>query len=195
MGVMAPGEDGLHVATDADGAHGAPWEFDEFYRAEFAGLVVLATAVLGRRAGAEDVAQDAMVDAHRRWDRLAGYDAPRAWVRKVVVQRSTKVSRKGRNESVAQLRAAQGRRSTVTAPADLDPELSAALQSLPTQQRAALALHYLCDCSLAEIAETLGVAEGTIKTHLQRGRRQLAERLSPSGDQTPSDDRGSTAHD
>ena len=136
-----------------------------------------------------------MVDAHRRWDRLSGYDAPRAWVRKVVVQRSTKVSRKGRNESVAQLRAAQGRRSTVTAPADLDPELSAALRSLPTQQRAALALHYLCDCSLAEIAETLGVAEGTIKTHLQRGRRQLAERLSPSGDQTPSDDRGSTAHD
>ena len=122
MGVMAPGEDGLHVATDADGAHGAPWEFDEFYRAEFAGLVVLAAA-------------------------------------------------------------------------DLDPELSAALQSLPTQQRAAMALHYLCDCSLAEIAETLGVAEGTIKTHLQRGRRQLAERLSPSGDQTPSDDRGSTAHD
>jgi RNA polymerase sigma-70 factor (ECF subfamily) len=195
MGVVALGEEGLHVATDAVGSEPAQLEFEEFYRAEFPGLVVLATAVLGRRAGAEDVAQDAMLDAHRRWDRLSGYDAPRAWVRTVVVQRSSKVSRKGRNESLAQLRAAQGRVSTVSEPADLDPEVTAALRSLPTQQRAALALHYLYDCSLAEIAQTLGVAEGTIKTHLQRGRRHLAERLSPSGDQTPSDDRGSAAHD
>jgi len=151
-------------------------DFDDFYRAEFASLVVLASVVLGQRAGAEDLAQEGMVDAYRRWNRLAGYDSPRAWVRKVVVQRAVKVTRKRSNERLAHLRSIRGAVHPEQ-PELTDPELLVHLRDLPSQQRAALALHYLADASVREIAEVLGVSDGTVKTHLHKGRRGLAERL------------------
>ncbi len=152
-------------------------DFDAFYRCTFAGMVVLATAVTGQRAGAEDVVQDAMLDAHRRWDRVGGYDSPRAWVRRVVIQRSTKVSRKRRNERNAHLRRVGDDAPDHGDPA-LDPMLATALRSLPVQQRAVLALHYLEDLSVHDTAELLGITDGTVKTHLSRGRTALAERLT-----------------
>lgn len=83
-------------------------DFDEFYRREFAGCVVLAVAVTGERQGAEDIAQEAMFDAHRRWERIGAYDSPRGWVRRVVVQRSVKWSRRRTNERRAALRSLTG---------------------------------------------------------------------------------------
>ena len=166
-------------------------DFDAFYRRSFAGLVVLAVAVTGQRAGAEDVVQDAMLDAHRRWDRVGGYDAPRSWVRRVVIQRAMKVSRKRANERRSHLRAiaggGDGRDGAATSDRGLDPELSDALRALAPQQRAVLALHYLEDLSVADTAELLGIAEGTVKVHLSRGRVALATHLSPVTD-TPTGD-------
>ena len=162
-------------------------DFDSFYRRSFAGFVVLAVAVTGQRAGAEDVVQDAMFDAHRRSDRVGAYDAPRSWVRRVVIQRAMKVSRKRANERRSHLRAVAGRDGTATTERGLDPELRAALAALPPQQRAVLALHYLEDLSVRDTAELLGIAEGTVKVHLSRGRAALAAQLSPATD-TPTDD-------
>lgn len=149
-------------------------EFDEFYRSEFARLVVLAAALSGRRAGAEDLVQEAMIDAYRRWDRVGAYDAPRAWVRRGIIQRSSKVARKRSNEHVAHLRAL--RPTTVDEPGDemIDPSLLKGLRALPHQQRAAVVLHYLEDSSVREVAEELGVTEGTVKVHLSRARAALA---------------------
>lgn len=158
-------------------------DFDSFYRRSFAGLVVLAVAVTGQRAGAEDVVQDAMLDAHRRWDRVGAYDAPRSWVRRVVIQRATKVSRKRANERRSQLRAAAGTDGTATSERGLDPELRAALAALPPQQRAVLALHYLEDLSVRDTADLLGIADGTVKVHLSRGRAALATQLSSTTDE------------
>lgn len=150
------------------------WDFDEFYRAEFRGLVVLASAVLGQRAGAEDVAQEAMLDAFRRWDRVGGYEAPRAWVRKVVVQRGMKVSKKRSNERDAHLRAVAPVGAVPTAStASIDPSLLVHLRALPPQQRAAVALHYLEDLSIKDIASLLEIAEGTVKAHLFKARSSL----------------------
>lgn len=169
--------------ASVDGAIG---DFDMFYRRTFAGMVVLATAVTGQRAGAEDIVQDAMLDAHRRWDRIGGYDAPRAWVRRVVIQRSTKVSRKRRNERHAHLRAVGDARPG-SGSDGLDPALADALRSLPVQQRAVLALHYLEDVSVHDTADLLGIAEGTVKTHLSRGRSALAARLAGPTHEPPID--------
>ena len=162
-------------------------DFDAFYRRSFAGLVVLAVAVTGQRAGAEDVVQDAMLDAHRRWDRVGAYDAPRSWVRRVVIQRAMKVGRKRANERRSHLRAVAGTDATATSERGLDPELRVALAALPPQQRAVLALHYLEDLSVVDTAELLGIAEGTVKVHLSRGRAALAAQLAPVID-TPTDD-------
>ena len=52
-----------------------------------------------------------------------------------------------------------------------------ALLTLPRQQRAVIALHYLEDRPVAEIAALLGCSEGTVKTHLSRGRAALATAL------------------
>ena len=56
----------------------------------------------------------------------------------------------------------------------------AALRRLPAAQREAIALHHLADLPVAEVAQTLGVPEGTVKARLSRGRAALAELLEPS---------------
>jgi len=157
-------------------------DFDDFYRAEVAAMVVLATGVLGRRSGADDLVQEGMLEAYRRWDRLGSYDSPRAWVRRVVVQRAVKAAKKADNERNAHLRALS-KRPHEDVVESLDPTLRAQLQQLPAQQRAALALHYLEDLPVAEIADLLGVTEGTVKVHLSRGRTRLADALSPTDEQ------------
>lgn len=174
--VAAPSRarDGKVDVGDDEGARRL--DFDEFYRREFAGMVALAAAITGARAGAEDVAQDAMADAHRRWDRVGGYDLPRAWVRRVVVQRSMKVRRKQDNERRAHLRAVPGVAEPTTSGA-VDSAVLAALRSLPARQRAVVALHYLEDLPVREVAELLGITEGSVKTHLSRARSSLAAAL------------------
>jgi RNA polymerase sigma-70 factor (ECF subfamily) len=58
-----------------------------------------------------------------------------------------------------------------------DPEFWAAIRSLPRRQAQVVALYYLEDRSIAEIAEILAVTNGTVKRHLHDGRRSLARRL------------------
>lgn len=58
--------------------------FEALYRREFAGVVALAYVLSGSNAAAEDLAQEAFVAAHRRWNEISRYDDPGAWVRKVV---------------------------------------------------------------------------------------------------------------
>lgn len=58
-----------------------------------------------------------------------------------------------------------------------DDSFWAALRSLPDRQAQAVALHYLEDLPVSEIARVLDIAEGTVKVHLHRGRLALAELL------------------
>jgi RNA polymerase sigma-70 factor (ECF subfamily) len=167
------------VVIGADEDAGSFVAFDDFYRAEYARMVALCSGILGRRAGADDLVQDAMVEAYRRWDRLAYYDLPRAWVRRVVVQRAAKAARKRRHELDAHHRVAT-LPAFVAEQVELDDELRAALAQLPVQQRTVMALHYLEDLSVADVADELGIAEGTVKTHLSRGRLRLSAQIDPA---------------
>jgi RNA polymerase sigma-70 factor (ECF subfamily) len=58
--------------------------------------------------------------------------------------------------------------------------LVAALATLPATQRRAMVLRYLADLTVAEIAEREGVAEGTVKSWLSRGRTAVAAQLRPT---------------
>ncbi|MCJ7725771.1 MAG: hypothetical protein MUP76_05210, partial [Acidimicrobiia bacterium] len=58
-------------------------DFETFYRTEYRPVVGLAYALSGSRIAAEDIAQDAFLAAHKQWDRVAFYDRPEAWVRRV----------------------------------------------------------------------------------------------------------------
>ena len=55
-----------------------------------------------------------------------------------------------------------------------DAEVWRAVRRLPKRQAQVVALYYAADCSVAEVAEVLGLAEGTVKAQLHRGRQALA---------------------
>src|SRR5262245_8830872 len=68
--------------------------FEAFYRASYRRAGRLAVVLTGCGPAAEDVVQDVMADAHRRWDRLGGYDDVGAWLRRAILNRA--VSRRRR---------------------------------------------------------------------------------------------------
>lgn len=155
--------------------------FDAFYRRELPAMVALAAAVTGTHAGAEDIAQEAMVRAFREWHQVAGYDKPGAWLRRVTINLALSGRRRAAADVRARLRLARDQRPPSAAGLSPSPAehaaLWAAVRRLPGHQRAAVALCYLEDRSAAEIAEILGCAEPTARVHLHRGRAALAEML------------------
>src|SRR5258706_15420575 len=59
--------------------------FDDFYQAEYGRVFGIAYALVGDRDRADDVAQDAFVSLHRRWDDVSRFDRPDLWVRRVAI--------------------------------------------------------------------------------------------------------------
>lgn len=153
-------------------------DFDAFFTLEYPRLVVLLTAVTGRRAVAEDLAQEALVRAHERWSRVARYDRPGAWVRRVGLNLAANARARSRSERRAFERVAGQRPPPEPAAPDPDRDgFWATVRRLPERQAAAVTLYYLEDRAVAEVAAVLGCAEGTAKAHLHKGRASLARLL------------------
>lgn len=151
--------------------------FDRFYEREFPQMVNIAYAVSGSRMAAEDLAQEAMIAAYRRWNEVGSLERPGGWVRRVVLNRAASAYHRRGAEARALLRLAPLRGSP---PASLSDDTAAfwrAVRRLPKRQAQAIALHYLEDASVAEIADVMECAENTVKVHLHRGRNTLAELL------------------
>jgi RNA polymerase sigma-70 factor, ECF subfamily len=151
--------------------------FEEFYSEEYPAVVGLAYALSGSRSGAEDLAQDAFLAAHRNWERIGRYEQPGAWVRRVVANLSVSVFRRRVAEARALAHVALGERTVLPDLAHADPEFWAAVRALPRRQAQVVALFYLEDRSVAEIAEVLALSTGTVKSHLHDARLALARRL------------------
>jgi RNA polymerase sigma-70 factor (ECF subfamily) len=158
-------------------AVGSSETFEEFYEREFPSVVGLAYALSGSRTGSEDIAQEAFLVAHRDWDRVGTYDRPEVWVRRVVANLSVSVFRRRVVEAKTIARMALGYTPALPELSADDAEFWAAVRSLPRRQAQVLTLHYLEDRPVAEVAEILGTAEGTVKKHLFDGRQALARRL------------------
>ena len=152
-------------------------EFDELYHASFRRLTAQLYAVIGDRDEAADCVQEAFVRAwaHRR--SLRRSEHPEAWVRttayRLAVSRWRRAVR-GRREPDR----AVGRPATAAGPNEVRVAVLAALRRLPAPQRQALVLHHLADLPVHEVAAELGVAEGTVKARLSRGRAALAALLA-----------------
>jgi RNA polymerase sigma-70 factor (ECF subfamily) len=160
-----------------------PERFEDFYAAEYRSLFGLAYALSGDRWTAEDIVQEAFLAAHRSWERISAYERPDAWIRRVVANLSASSLRRRGVEMKALARIALRRSSAM-------PELSAATQefwlavrALPRRQAQAVALFYLEDRPIAEIADILDMAPGTVKKHLHDGRQTLARRLQLEEDE------------
>lgn len=151
--------------------------FEGFYRNEYRGLLAVALVLAGDNGAAEDLVQEAFISAHRRWDRVSQYDNPRAWVRRVLINKATSRHRR----VTAEIRAVTRLGPPEQAQPDLSPETNgvwSAVHRLPRRQRQAVALHYVGQLSMAEIADVMGCSEGAVKAHLHRAREALRQSLA-----------------
>ena len=147
-------------------------DVDELYTTHWRYLVRLAVLLVDDVASAEDVVQDAFIALHRRADTLRDPDAALAYLRTSVLNLSRSVMRR-RQVARKHLRVAE---PEATAPADHDvlvrEEHRAALSAvrrLPRHQREVLVLRYWSGLSEREIAQTLGISTGSVKSAASRG--------------------------
>jgi RNA polymerase sigma-70 factor (ECF subfamily) len=155
--------------------------FESFYRRELPSLVSLGRALSRTPSLGDDLAQEAMLSAFRRWDEIGGYDNPAAWVRRVCANMAVSHLRRLGVESRAVLRLGGMREPTSDLPTSSEA-VWAAVRRLPRRQAQSIALYYVCDLSIADVAATLRCSEGSVKVHLSRGRRTLAQRLGTDGE-------------
>jgi RNA polymerase sigma-70 factor (ECF subfamily) len=150
-------------------------DFDAFYRDTSRRLLRYAYGLTGDPGEAQDLVQEAYARAWQRRHRLSGYDDPEAWLRLVVNRLSTD---RWRRIGVRRARAESDPPPPSVPPPSEDVVLLVrAMRTLPDAHRRALALHYLLDRSVGEIAAETGVATGTVKSWLSRGRAGLAAAL------------------
>ena len=148
--------------------------FDQLYQRSGRRLVGQLYAASGDLGDAQDVVQEAFVRAWLRWEQVAAYENPEAWVRRVALNLAVSRWRRARrlvfgnhDERVSPDPAAAGDQMA----------LVGALRSLPARQRQAVVLHHLAGLSVSEVAAELNVPEGTVKSWLSRGRSALAAAL------------------
>ena len=167
----------ITVLEQSDPSERAAETFDDFYAREFGAVVGLAYALSGSRSGAEDLAQEAFLAAHRNWERIGGYADPGAWVRRVVANLSVSAFRRRLAEAKAIARFVGGSAMVLPDLPEEGAEFWRTVRALPRRQRQVIALHYVGDLSVVEIADVLCIAEGTVKSHLHDARAALARRL------------------
>jgi RNA polymerase sigma-70 factor, ECF subfamily len=151
--------------------------FDEFYAGSLRRVTAQIYAMIGDWDEAQECTQEAFARAWAHRGKLEHDRHPEAWVRttahRLAISRWRRMVRGRRPPD----------RSTAlpTEAAPVDAEhvaLAEALKLLPGPQRIALVLHHMVDLSIAEVALETGVAAGTVKARLSRGRAALARLLA-----------------
>ncbi len=169
------------IAADhvPDPAMRAVADLESVYQAEYRSLVRLASLLIDDVGTCEEIVQDAFV---RVWASGPGLREPErlpAYLRSAVLNGARSQLRRRlvrRRHLVVAPEPAPAAEAAALA-GDPTHEVLHALRSLPDRQREVLALRYYLDLSETEIARTLGISGGSVKTHAHRGLATLAERL------------------
>ena len=164
-------------------AAGQEWNADravtELYSEHYQALVRLAAMLVRDTQTAEEVVQDAFVAMHDGWQRLRDAEKALAYLRQAVVNRSRSVLR---HRTVVD-------KNLQKAPPDMPSAehgamvllerhaVVVALRDLPERQREAIVLRYYADLSEADIAATMGISRGAVKSHTSRGMAALRAAL------------------
>lgn len=150
--------------------------FDAWAPARVAGLLRFAYLVTGSQHAAEDAVQEALTSACAKWSRVARTRDPDSYVRRMVVNAHVSGWRRTRRESpVAEVRDSS---HDPTADVDTGDAVWRVCESLPRQQRAAVVLRFYEDLDYPEIAEILGLAEATVRSHVHRALAALRTQLT-----------------
>ena len=147
-------------------------EYAWFFRTEFPSVLRTVFLILRDRGRAEDIAQDAFMQLYTHWRKVSRYERPEAWVRRIAIRMALRQQKRERMRTVLERAAVGPALDRAT-----DPDLAEAMKSLSPTQRAIVVLYYYEDRPTAEIVEILGMSQSTVRVHLSRARRHLAELL------------------
>lgn len=154
------------------------WEkdFEAFFLARRRLYLRIAYTIVGDWHRAEDATQDAFSSLYAKWTTIRGRE-PDPFARKVLVNACLRILRQRRRggEQPVELEALDVVTHEPDPSTSLD--LAAALAALTPQHRAVVALRYLHDLSVAEVAATLRIPEGTVKSQSARGLLALRTHL------------------
>jgi len=144
----------------------------------------VARGVLRNTADAEDVAQEALLRAYRRFDHLRNRNRFRAWLVRIAfrlaLDRLRSGKRRERRDTLWSQPEHQPRAATaedLAASYEFQAHLETALAELPEKLRLVLLLAAMEGHTIDEIAAILGISTGTVKSRVFYARRQLAEKL------------------
>lgn len=152
------------------------------YQSEAASLVQMARWYVDDKTAAEDLVQEAFIRLARNSHRIRDAAKGASYLRSIVINLARDHNRRGlvslRHRPPAQ---PDEPSAEETAHARSDrAAVIAALRGLPRRQRDCLTLRYYYDMSVPDIAQSLGLTANSVKTHLQRGRHNLANALEES---------------
>jgi RNA polymerase sigma-70 factor (ECF subfamily) len=147
--------------------------FESFYAREYRRVLALAFVLSGSRAQAEDLTQDAFTAALKAWPQI---NNPDGWIRTAVSNKAISFLR----HAYAAKRALTLLQGQAVSEPDLPEDTTAfwaEVRRLPRRQAQAITLFYLEGLSAEEVGAVLGCGASTVRIHLSRGRRKLAERI------------------
>ena len=175
--------DPLALATSAlveRAQRGDAEAFAQLYREHSPRVFALAVRLTGERRAAEELTQDAFVQAWRRLASFRGESAFASWLHRITVNEFLVEARTTRRRELRvqpmELPETQGQGGRDEDHANR-MDLEAAIAALPEGARTALVLHDIEGYRHEEIARLLGVATGTVKAQLHRARQLLMRRL------------------
>lgn len=177
-GGFGKGSAGLTEARASRSAPPSMEQFEDLYRREFRSIVGSVYAFSGSPA-AEDLTQEAFLEAARNWKDVGALERPGAWVRLVALRKANRHRQRRTRETRILTEEFPGVDTSVSF-AELPAERAEfwqVVRELPRRQAQCLVLHYQAGYTVAEIADILAISAGTIKNYLHHGRRNLAKQL------------------
>jgi len=161
-----------------DRAGGAEAAVGALYRAQAVGLIRLAYLMLGDRAAAEDVVQDAFFGLYRNWARLADPSGALAYVRSSVLNGCrTALRRRALGRRLTEYQPPSGSAEAAVLSREERQEVLRAVRRLPDRQREALVLRFYLDLPDPEIARIMGIRPGTVRSATHRALKALGHLL------------------
>jgi RNA polymerase sigma-70 factor (ECF subfamily) len=153
-------------------------DFDAFFAGYFDPVARALTITTGSRELAADATQEAFTKAYQRWRRVRSMDRPDGWVYVVAVRAARRAARRDRRLlAPPSSEGADPGGGVVTRVSVRD-----AIATLPPRQREAVVLRYLADLPLADVAEAMGCAVGTVKATLHQALTSLRVEFEEADD-------------
>ena len=144
--------------------------FETFFEDSYGDVLRSVAFALGDRDRAEDLTQEAFARAYQRWGRVAAMERPVTWVYVVALNAERKRWKRERTDDVE---APGGPDADHAGRVVTGVVVRDAVHRLAARQRTAVALRYLSDLTVTDIARVMACSEGTVKATLHQALRNL----------------------